>query len=211
MREYDYQVLITGQLSTNKYRYPDEKRDIICSTTLLSGNHIRVLIDPGWREELLLQALAQAELSTEAIDIIYATHLHADHFRCARLFPNARLLANRNELDNWRGRLTGSDQELAEQFQPAENQIIDGLNIVETPGHTLGHTSVLFGHKGQKILVAADAVLAREYYEHVEVHPISEDQELAKQTIREIKALSPDLIIPGHDEPFPGRTGKSAT
>lgn len=204
MKEFHYEVLITGQLSSNKYRYPNEKRDIICSTTLVSGNGVRVLVDPGWREELLRQALEKSGLTVDEIDIIYATHLHPDHFRCASLFPNARWLASKHELDNWRERLTGMDKELMEQFQPVEGQIIDGLSIVETPGHTLGHTSVLFKHKGQQILIAADAVLAREYYQHVEVHPISEDQELAKDTIKKIKALSPDWIIPGHDEPFPG-------
>ncbi|MHA7964581.1 MBL fold metallo-hydrolase [Paenibacillus sp. CAU 1782] len=204
MEEFHYEVLITGQLSTNKYRYPDEKRDIICSTTLVSGHGVRVLIDPGWREDLLREALEKSELARDGIDIVYATHMHPDHFRCASLFPNARLLANRNELNNWWGRLTGTDKELMDRFQPIEGHIVDGLSIVETPGHTLGHTSVLFKHKGQKILVAADAVLAKEYYQHIEVHPISEDKELAKQSIKMIKALSPDWIIPGHDEPFQG-------
>jgi glyoxylase-like metal-dependent hydrolase (beta-lactamase superfamily II) len=204
MEHFDYEVLITGQLSTNNYRYPNEKRDIICSTTLVSGQGVRVLVDPGWREDLLSLALKKSGVHVDQIDLIYATHLHPDHFRCASLFPKARWLASRHELTNWQDRLSGMDKELMERFQPVEGQIIDGLSILETPGHTLGHTSVLFKHKGQLIIIAADAVLAKEYYEHVEVHPISENPEQAKDTIKKIKALSPDWIIPGHDEPFKG-------
>ncbi|WP_020616585.1 MBL fold metallo-hydrolase [Paenibacillus daejeonensis] len=207
MHEYDYNLLITGQLSTNKFRYPDEKRDIICSTTLLSGHGLQVLIDPGWRETLLMDALKEAAVEPDDIHIVYVTHLHPDHYRNIRRFPNARWLVPEQELTNWKERVPAVDEDIFEQFVPIEAaEIAPGLQIVQTPGHTLGHTSVLFRQagSGQRVLIAADAVLAREYYAHGEVHPISENQELAKQTIEEVKRLAPDLIIPGHDEPFAG-------
>ncbi|MFS0722563.1 MBL fold metallo-hydrolase [Paenibacillus sp. 1P07SE] len=206
MKEYEYERLIDGQLSTNKYRYPDEKRDIICSTVLLIGQGLRVLIDPGWREELLMARLKEADVEPEDIDIVYVTHLHPDHYRNIRFFPGARWLASQRELSNWKGRIPAVDEDIFAQLAPAEAEIAPGLQIVQTPGHTLGHTSVLFRHAGSggRVLVAADAVLAKEYYAYGEVHPISEDQEAAKRTIDEVKRLAPDVIIPGHDAPFAG-------
>lgn len=206
MNEFDYKLLIIGQLSTNKFRYPDEKRDIVCSTTLLSGHGLRVLIDPGWRENLLLDGLKQAGVEPKDIDIVYVTHLHPDHYRNIRQFPDARWLVAEKELSNWKGRIPAADEDIYAQLAPVVAEIAPGLQIMQTPGHTLGHTSVLFqdAGSGQRVLVAADAVLAREYYAYGEVHPISEDQELAKRTIDEVKRLAPDFIIPGHDEPFAG-------
>lgn len=201
MREYDYRVVITGQLSTNKYRYPNEKREIICTTTLLRGHGLHVLVDPGWRDEPLLASLREAQVKPEQIDIVYLTHLHADHIRSSRLFPGARWLASPREIANWRDKIPEADRDILERLEPVEEEIAEGLQIVQTPGHTLAHTSVLFRNNGKRVLVAADAVLVKEYYEHREVHVISEDAELAKQTIDRIKTMA-DIVIPGHDEPF---------
>ncbi|NHN32966.1 MBL fold metallo-hydrolase [Paenibacillus agricola] len=201
MQAYNYKVLIQGQLSTNKYRYPNEKKEIICSTTLIEGNGIRIIVDPGWRDEPLLEQLKQENLTTDQIDILYLTHMHADHIRSSRLFPNARLLAPAKELENWKHKISEADRDILERAEPVQGQIYEDIAIIETPGHTMGHTSVLFQSDGRRILVAADAVLCIEYYEHREVHVISEDMELAKQTIDRIKTLA-DFIIPGHDAPF---------
>jgi N-acyl homoserine lactone hydrolase len=201
VKEYSYKVLIQGQLSTNKYRYPNEKKEVICSTTLIEGNGVRIIVDPGWRDEALLEQLRLENLSPDQIDIVYLTHMHADHIRSSRLFPNAKLLAYGKELDNWRHKISEADLDILERAEPIEGYVYEDIAIIETPGHTLEHTSVLFQHAGQKILVAADAVLCIEYYEHREVHIISEDMELAKQTIDTIKTIA-DFIIPGHDAPF---------
>ncbi|MFD0679202.1 MULTISPECIES: MBL fold metallo-hydrolase [unclassified Paenibacillus] len=201
MKEYGYKVLINGQLSTNKYRYPNEKREVICSTTLIQGHGMNIIVDPGWRDEPLLDKMREEQISPEAIDLIYVTHMHADHIRSIRLFPNAKWLGYGKEIDNWRDKISDADRDILEQLQPVAGEICEDITIIETPGHTLEHTSVLFHSGGKRILVAADAVLVKEYYEHREVHVISEDKELAKQSIDLAKQIA-DIIIPGHDEPF---------
>ncbi|WP_165452389.1 MBL fold metallo-hydrolase [Paenibacillus thalictri] len=201
MKQYNYTVLIHGQLSTNKFRYPNEKREVICSTTLIQGNGVNIIVDPGWRDEPLLEQLKLHGLSPEQIDIVYVTHMHADHYRSIRLFPQAKKLGYRKEIDNWRNKISEADRDILENLEPVDKEIYEDITIVETPGHTLEHTSVLFQHQGKQVLVAADAVLVIEYFEHREVHVISEDQELARQTIDKVRALA-DIIIPGHDAPF---------
>lgn len=202
MHTYTYDTLITGQLKTNIYRYPDEEREIICSTTLLQGKDINIVVDPGWRDEPLLEQLQVRGLTTDDIDLIYITHLHGDHYRSARLFPNIRWLAYGKEIEHWRERMSnGSDKDIFEKLEPIEHEVHTDITIIPTPGHTLGHTSVLFHNGEQKVLIAADAILCREYYEHRTVHPLSEDVEMALQSLDHASTLA-DRIIPGHDAPF---------
>ncbi len=201
MQQYAYEAIIHGQLRTNQYRYPDEQRDIICTTTLIRGDGIRILVDPGWRDELLLEALAQRGLAPEQIDLIYVTHLHPDHFRSARLFPVARWLAYGPEIAHWGERIAEADRDILERLEPVHDEVYADIRIVPTPGHTMQHTSVLFQSEGRRILVAADALLCREYYEHRTVHPISEDAELARRSL-ELAGEMADTIIPGHDAPY---------
>lgn len=201
MKEYNYRTLIHGQLSTNKFRYPNEKREVICTTTLIQGNHMNMIVDPGWRDEDLLEQLELLSLSPDQIDIVYITHLHADHYRSIRLFPKARKLGYYKEIEHWRSKISDVDRDILESLEPTRDELYDDITIVETPGHTMEHTSVLFTHEGKRVLVAADALLAIEYYEHREVHPNSEDTELALRSLDKIKDMA-DIVIPGHDKPF---------
>jgi len=201
MQQYAYEAIIHGQLRTNQFRYPDEQRDIICTTTLIQGDGVTLLVDPGWRDELLLAALSKRQVAPEQIGLIYVTHLHPDHFRAARLFPQARWLAYGPEIDHWREKIADVDRDILERLEPVAAEVLPGIRIVPTPGHTMQHTSVLFMSEGRRILVAADALLCREYYEHRVVHPISEDKELALRSLDEAGVLA-DTIVPGHDAPF---------
>lgn len=202
-QQYDYEAIIHGQLRTNQFRYPDEQREIICTTTLIRGGDggVNLLVDPGWRDEPLLEELAKRGLAPGQIDLLYVTHLHPDHFRSARLFPEARWLAYGPEIEHWREKIADVDRDILERLEPVTAEVLPGIRIVPTPGHTMQHTSVLFNSEGRRILVAADALLCREYYEHRVVHPISEDKELALRSLDEAGGLA-DIIIPGHDAPF---------
>lgn len=202
MKPYTYETLIHGQLRTNMYRYPDEVRDIICSTTLIRTEDTLIIVDPGWRDTLLLDELARRGIQPESVGLVYVTHLHADHFRNARLFPQAKWLAYGPEIDHWRGRIADADRDVFDRLEPVSgDELYPGIQIVSTPGHTMQHTSVLFHSGGKRVLIAADAILCREYLEHRTVHPISEDAELARQSLDYAATLA-DIIIPGHDEPF---------
>jgi glyoxylase-like metal-dependent hydrolase (beta-lactamase superfamily II) len=201
MQQYAYEAIIHGQLRTNQFRYPDEQREIICTTTLIRGEGIHILVDPGWRDEPLLAALAERCLAPEQIDLIYVTHLHPDHFRSARLFPEARWLAYGPEIEHWRDKIAEVDHDILARLEPVHAEVHADVHIVPTPGHTMQHTSVLFQSGGRRILIAADALLCREYYEHRTVHPISEDAELALRSLAEAGEMA-DTIIPGHDAPY---------
>lgn len=206
---YTYRVLLTGQLMTDRFRYPAEKRVTVCTTTLLQGSGMTILVDPGWHDAMLLEALSDCGVGPEQIDTVYLTHLHADHIRSIHLFPDAKWLAPGKEIEWFRPKIAEEDRYILNRLAPAGNMLHDGIHVIETPGHTMGHTSLLFHSEGRRILVAGDAVLTKDYYAHLEVHPNSEDTGCAVRTMLHIADLC-DWIIPGHDRPFFQKEGKAA-
>ena len=73
----------------------------------------------GWNNRsatAYLARLTTVGLRPEDIDIVFCTHLHADHVgwntrlldgRWVPTFPNARYLIGKAELDHWRGQIAG--------------------------------------------------------------------------------------------------------
>lgn len=129
------------------------------------------------REKGLLEGLSQCGLSPGDIDVVVNTHLHFDHAGgntipsprgAEAAFPNATYVVQKQEYqeacnphernsasyrsDNWEA-LAGSGQlKLVE----GEQEVIPGVRLIPTPGHTLGHQSVLIESQGRKLFYIAD-------------------------------------------------------
>ena len=77
------------------------------------------------------------------------------------------------------------------------------VRLVFTPGHTLGHMSVVLRLKGREALVAGDAIYTRKALETGHKPYRKEDEHLYERSLREIQIYTeqtPDaLVIPGHD------------
>jgi glyoxylase-like metal-dependent hydrolase (beta-lactamase superfamily II) len=105
-------------------------------------------------EAKLLEALARHDVAPEDIDIVVHTHLHVDHVGWDGSFPNARYVVHE---DDWSFFMR--DESLAERphlqtkVQPLERvdkvngemEIVPGMRVFPTPGHTPGHMSVRVG------------------------------------------------------------------
>ncbi|MBI5747334.1 MAG: MBL fold metallo-hydrolase [Nitrospirae bacterium] len=128
----------------------------------------------------LLDSLKGYGLKPGDIDIVINTHLHFDHAggntfydekgRVAPTFPHARYFTQKGEWDvalnpNERTRATY----LKENFLPLEEnnclelidgdvEIIKGVSLIKTPGHTLHHQSVLIGSGREKGLFIGDLI-----------------------------------------------------
>ena len=111
-----------------------------------------------------LAALAQAGLCPEDIDVVFCTHLHADHVgwntklldgRWVPTFPNARYIVGRAEFEYWQREAATQDRHgsFADSVLPvhAAGQIdlvddgwdlADGLSLHLVPGHTAGQMSM---------------------------------------------------------------------
>ena len=127
----------------------------------------------------LLEDLQRNDVRPEDVDIVINTHLHADH--CGwntRLdgetlrptFPNARYYIQHGEWEqatrpNERTRATYLAENLEPLFEHGRIEFIEGetrvtsdLTVVETPGHTADHASVVIRHGGESALYLGDIV-----------------------------------------------------
>jgi glyoxylase-like metal-dependent hydrolase (beta-lactamase superfamily II) len=125
---------------------------------------------------LFLDSLKQSGVDPGDVDTVVYTHLHIDHVGWtaqggALTFPQARHLAGEGEWEFWRG---VTDEHLAmvgphpEAVQgPLENRIestsdgeaiAPGVNMISTPGHTLGHTSVVVSSGDERAIILGDVI-----------------------------------------------------
>ncbi len=92
----------------------------------------------------------------EEIDVVVNSHLHFDHCSNNTLFPQAKFIFSKSELrhayvpDPWE-RL-GYDPELVVmpgmkvellELGHFEYEVVPGITLIETPGHSAGHLSVI--------------------------------------------------------------------
>ena len=86
-------------------------------------------------------------------------------------------------------------------LEPGE--IIEGLEVVATPGHTLGHTSYRFG----KTLMAGDAFMTGERFREAVPFFVADRAE-ARRSIEKLARLDLDLAVSGHGPPIRGAREK---
>jgi N-acyl homoserine lactone hydrolase len=173
-----------------------------------------------------------AQLRSRGIDpgevkTILMTHLHGDHASGISEFPGATFLISQQEWDEastvsqpWRHGYVrrqfdhafdfrtidfgGSAVESFATFGRGVDVFGDGsVRLVFTPGHTLGHMSVILRLKEREALVAGDAIYSLRTLETGHKPYLMEDEHLFERSVREIQIYAketPDaLIIPGHD------------
>ena len=152
----------------------------------------KILVDCGAGVEFgpvagnLMEGLAAAGVSTDDIDTIIFTHLHADHIGGAfgadgkAAFPNAKIVMSTQELAYWRG-LEGNDdldenvaawlalsKKLLSAYEgeirtvEAGGGIADGMKFVSLIGHTPGHQGVEFESEGESLVLIGDLVVAQD-------------------------------------------------
>jgi glyoxylase-like metal-dependent hydrolase (beta-lactamase superfamily II) len=126
----------------------------------------------------LESALAEAGFSAGDVRLVIDTHLHFDHAggntrrgeggEAVASFPNARYVVRRGELE-WARRANErtSASYFPHNFEPlvaagvvelvdADVELLPGLSLRHTPGHTPHHQSVLLESAGERLLYLAD-------------------------------------------------------
>jgi glyoxylase-like metal-dependent hydrolase (beta-lactamase superfamily II) len=178
--------------------------------------------------------LAAAGVRPEQITAVILTHAHGDHMgglldpvSKKPVFKNARHFIHRREFDFWtasspdlsglrlpeadkQGFIAGAKAHLAaltfDKIQGGE-KLLDGIEIIDAPGHTSGHIALLFSSGGDQLLHLVDAV-----HHHVLsfAHPdwsiaFDADPTLAVTTRKKLldRAASDRLRLFGAHLPFP--------
>ena len=129
---------------------------------LVEGAGKNVLIDTGCAADYLNsigfpseqvstqeEELAKVGLTVDDIDMVVLTHLHSDHARDVAKFRNATLIVQKSELEfaaNPHPIQAGWFVELPQdrlQVVDGDQEILEGIRVVHTPGHTPGGQSIL--------------------------------------------------------------------
>ena len=134
----------------------------------VGGQNIVVDTGPASRRGLLWSALDSRGLTPEDIDLVILTHMHWDHCQNTDMFSNARILVHPKEID-YAHNPNPADHNAAKyiadmmdkmRVEPISDGdvVAEGISIIDTPGHTLGHISVVADIGDENILVAGDAM-----------------------------------------------------
>ena len=141
-----------------------------------------VLVDTGvggpqevvddWRvvNRSVADALAALDMSPADIGLVINTHLHFDHCGQNAVFRHAACHVQRAELE----RARREDPELCDWFGfmdarwellDGDTEILPGLSVITTPGHTVGHQCVVAETAGgQTDLLIGDAAYTPHQY-----------------------------------------------
>jgi glyoxylase-like metal-dependent hydrolase (beta-lactamase superfamily II) len=141
-------------------------------------------------ETSYLEDLAAAGFPAEDVDIVVCTHLHTDHIgwnttlvdgKWVPTFPNARYLIGATEFEFWRDQDSSPDDHNAfeDSIQPVadaglldlvgpDHEITDGIRLIPTPGHTIGHLSVRLHSAGEEALITGDMIHHPAQFAHPE-------------------------------------------
>jgi glyoxylase-like metal-dependent hydrolase (beta-lactamase superfamily II) len=166
------------------------------SVTLIETSRHNVLVDTSSRDvaDLIIAKLAEIGVDAKDIDVIINTHLHSGHTGNNSLFKNARIYASPNEcVERCRGYLIYPDRYAGFAFNSIDEFDDDEIQIINTPGHTWGSISVVYGD----YIIAGDAVPLRKNVLEGEI-PKSVDDIAARSSLKRIRMLKKNVVT-GHE------------
>jgi N-acyl homoserine lactone hydrolase len=157
-----------------------------------------------------LNLLKQAGVTAKEVDILVYTHLHWDHAGNTGLFPRARVICQKKEMDwlancpSWESGYDHSTREeialLGDRLQIVEgdHQICPDVMLLRLGGHSPGSQAVVVRTEAGKVVIPGDLVNT---YENLDrevpcglVHNLDEAWQGLNRLIRES-----DIFLPSHD------------
>ena len=177
-----------------------------------------VLVDTGvggpqqvlddWRvvNRSAADALAELDMTPADIGLVINTHLHFDHCGQNAVFKHAACYVQRAELDRAKREspeLYGWFDFMNATFEllDGDAEILPGLAVIATPGHTAGHQSVVVQTAGTPDVLIGDAA----YTPRVYLDPgrrdgvglpagQASDVPAWRASLRRIRSLRPDRV-----------------
>ncbi len=110
--------------------------------------------------------LAKLGLRPEQITMVVNTHLHVAHSGNNRMFKNAKFYVSKHEfsfIDQNTAQDPNQTAYIPERFEGADyielkggKRLTEEVEVVDTPGHTLGHQSVVVHDDGANLVYSGD-------------------------------------------------------
>jgi glyoxylase-like metal-dependent hydrolase (beta-lactamase superfamily II) len=180
-------------------------------------------------------ALAEIGVEPRAIDVVILSHLHFDHVGGATrktpsgsvvpVFPRARHVVQRKELEAARHpHERNRASYLAENLEPliadgivevveGETEVLPGVRVLPTPGHTPGHQSIVIDGGDQKAVFLGDVVPTSVHVRLPFIMGYDLDVEGTLASKKRLLTQAMDegwLVLFGHDRQHGGHLGLDA-
>jgi glyoxylase-like metal-dependent hydrolase (beta-lactamase superfamily II) len=213
----DKSFLVFGKYQGTKYNAAlkpllirTEKEKILVDTGIgtLPANYAKFHEVIRGREEELRYSLKKAGLEPRDITLVVNTHLHFDHCGNNALFNKAKFLEQTEEVryaffpDRFmRVSYLREFFDLEAEFLPLKGRytIEDGVEILPTPGHTIGHQSVVVKWKDRNIVYAGDAAPLPENIEKRNITGMIYSAVKGLESIDRLRRIENPVFIYSHD------------
>lgn len=210
-------IVVIGHLSRNPYWGEDEvRRPPVATCSLVRSGDATILVDPSLPGDLMkLRLFERSGLTPDQIDQVFLTSLHPTHRLGIEVFDDAVWLVHAPERDAVCRHLQAmleseeavnnewieSELALIGRMDEAPGVLADRVHLFPCPGITPGGCGLLVTAL-QTTVIAGDAVLTRDHFEHGAVSENAADADAAKQSLADILEIA-DFVVPGHDNIFP--------
>jgi glyoxylase-like metal-dependent hydrolase (beta-lactamase superfamily II) len=172
-------------------------------------------------DQTLTAHLKRLGLNPIDIDVVIYTHLHWDHCHNSHLFPRAKFYVQREELryaaapapihaygyDSANVGLVPPFATISFDIVQGDKEIVPGISLILTPGHTPGSQGVLVESSAGAVFVAGDTLPLFENRLGTPRHPfplpngVYTDIEAYYRTFARLADIENEarIILPGHD------------
>jgi glyoxylase-like metal-dependent hydrolase (beta-lactamase superfamily II) len=222
-------LLCDGFLTMDKsflvyMKYMGQPYEAALKTLLIQTNQDNILVDTGAGElpeklqkfykinrkpeQNLKTQLAQHGFKPQDINIVVNTHLHFDHCGNNALFPHAKFIIQAEEYDYAlkpeRFQEAAYAKELFDfkanlQLIHEEFMLSDEISLVPTPGHSIGHQSVIIKTADRNYVCCGDTAPLRENLERRNIPGVLYCSHHALEAIDRLKAIDNAVYIYSHD------------
>ena len=188
----------------------------------LEGGEQKILVDTGMEEFMVPpgaeeqtglrimefeEALQTVNLKPDEVDIVIQTHLHNDHCENTYKCTNAKVYVQKTELDFFRSPHPIDHRYYSDLLDESEvvtvegdREIVPGIRVLFTPGHTPGGQSVAVETKDGTAIITGFCCNQENFPSvgPVVTPGVHTDAIQAYESAQRVKEMA-DIIIPVHD------------
>lgn len=167
------------------------------------------------QEDEIAPQLFKVGIDANAIKTVVMTHLHSDHMGGMESFSNANFLIGRNAINGHTGALmcrlptpikltpVALQNRPIGAFSQSAPLTSDGrVSVIPTPGHAIGHQSVLIQTDENSVCIVGDAAFSEQQVHDETIGAIVENVADARRSVRQLKEQQQrfgTVLLPTHD------------